>query len=240
MIRPAFTGFLGPMGRMDFDLHYNVKLKYKQMPNKLTLKQRINAGFILAMAFLLVFASNRLNRRNFANVEQNVSSVFEDRVVVQEYIYRLNNIFHRKELSLVKSVENLGVSNANDDIEKLISDFANTKLTREESMHFNHLRENYSKLAALENNMVNQGPIEEEMKIKMGYLLNDIGSNLDRLSEVQLSEGRQMTQVSKKSLGMNQMLSNLEVAFLVVIGLLFLLLVVNREIPGLNSVEKNI
>ncbi|WP_149277341.1 hypothetical protein [Pareuzebyella sediminis] len=210
------------------------------MNNKMTLKQRINAGFILAMAFLLVFASNRLNRRNFANLEQNVSSVFEDRVVVQEYIYRLNNIFHRKELSLAKSDENRGVPAADEDIENLLSDFASTKLTRDESRYLNLLKANYAKLVVLETKKTpNQGPVEEDIKLRMANLLGDISANLDRLSEVQLSEGKLMIQMSKKSLSMNQMLSRLEIAFLVIIGLLFLLLIVNREIPGLNAVEKN-
>ena len=67
------------------------------------IKQRINSGFILAAAFLLVLASNRLNNRNFSTVEQGVDSVFEDRLVVQEYIYTLNNYFHEKELFLANN-----------------------------------------------------------------------------------------------------------------------------------------
>ena len=68
------------------------------MPKRRTIKQRIHTGFVLAAAFLLVLASNRLNNRNFSTVEHGVDSVFEDRLVVQEYIYTLNNLFHKKEL----------------------------------------------------------------------------------------------------------------------------------------------
>ena len=55
------------------------------MYKKLTLKQRLNTGFILAIAFLLVLTSNELNRRNFSTADHIVNSVFEDRVVALEY-----------------------------------------------------------------------------------------------------------------------------------------------------------
>jgi len=66
-----------------------------------------------------------------------------------------------------------------------------------------------------------------------------INNNLDELSEVQLYEGRQLTQRSQRSLGMNQLLSTLEIVFLVIIGILFLLIVFHREKPIMKTVEED-
>lgn len=202
------------------------------MSKKLTLKQRIHAGFILAIAFLLVLASNRLNRRNFSTVEHTVNSVFEDRVVAQDYIYRLNNLFHQKEISLEVSESKGPQSTTNDDIALLLENFATTKLTRDESAHFEHLKENYMELQTLEKAFfVDQEPKAAESTLEMEALLKKINDNLNRLSEVQLSESLQLTQLSQKSLKMNQLLSMLEVVFLIVIGILFLLIIFHREKP---------
>ncbi len=200
------------------------------MLKKLSLKQRVHAGFILAIAFLLVLASNRLNRRNFSTVEHTVNSVFEDRVVVQEYIYRLNNLFHGKEMDLAQTAQAEIDLPANKNILQLLSDFEKTELTREESVHLDFLKENYFELQALEKGLV-VGPEahEEESKKEMAALLKEIGVHLDRLSEVQLSESRQMTFLSKKLLNMNLLLSRLEIAFLIVIGVLFLIIIFHRE-----------
>ena len=65
----------------------------------------------------------------------------------------------------------------------------------------------------------------------MVSVLNKISDNLDELSKVQLMEGEQLTQRSKRSLGMNQLLSSLEIVFLIIIGLLFLIIVFKPEKP---------
>jgi hypothetical protein len=200
------------------------------MLKKLSLKQRVHAGFILAIAFLLVLASNRLNRRNFSTVEHTVNSVFEDRVVAQEYIYRLNNLFHGKEMDLVQTAPTEIDLPANERILQLLSDFEKTELTREESVHFDFLKENYTELQTLETDIV-VGPEAhlKESKQEMAALLKEIGVHLDRLSEVQLTESRQLTFHSKKLLNMNLLLSRLEIAFLIVIGVLFLIIIFHRE-----------
>mgnify|MGYP000262379828 CR=1 FL=1 len=64
---------------------------------KLTTSQRIQIGLVLAMAFLLVLGSNRLDQRHFSTIQTTVNSVYKDRVVVQDFIYQLTNIFHKKE-----------------------------------------------------------------------------------------------------------------------------------------------
>ena len=200
------------------------------MLKKLSLKQRVHAGFILAIAFLLVLASNRLNRRNFSTVEHTVNSVFEDRVVVQEYIYRLNNLFHGKEMDLAQKAPTEIDLPANKSILQLLSDFEKTELTREESVQLGFLKENYMELRTLEKEIV-VGPEanQKESKKEMAALLKEIGVHLDRLSEVQLTESRQLTLLSKKLLNMNLLLSRLEIGFLIVIGVLFLIIIFHRE-----------
>ncbi len=211
------------------------------MPKKLTLKQRIHAGFILAIAFLLVLASNRLNRRNFSTVEHTVNSVFEDRVVAQDYIYRLNNLFHQKEMSLEVSERKDSQLTANDNIGLLLENFAATKLTQDESVHFMLLKENYSELQKLEKVFfVNQELKAAEPIKEMEVLLKKINDNLNRLSEVQLSESLQLTLLSQKSLKMNQLLSMLEVVFLIIIGILFLLIIFHKEKPNTALVKENV
>ena len=203
------------------------------MPRR-TIKQRINAGLVLAAAFLLVLASNRLNNRNFSTVEHGVDSVFEDRLVVQEYIYTLNNLFHKKELYLANNTTDNKAIPKYPEIKNILADFEKTALTKEESLFLTSLKDNYAELKILESNHENNNASEEEIV----STLNRISRNLDELAEVQLSEGRQLTQRSKRSLGMNQLLSTLEIVFLIIIGILFLVIVFHRDKPNMQLVEE--
>ncbi|WP_318310942.1 MCP four helix bundle domain-containing protein [Flagellimonas crocea] len=204
------------------------------MPKKRTIKQRIHAGFVLAAAFLLVLASNRLNNRNFSTVEHGVDSVFEDRLVVQEYIYRLNNLFHKKALFLANHTVNEGKIPQYPEITTILADFERTDLTREESLYLTSLKENYAELKKLEDDEISNEAVKQEIV----SVLNRISGNLDELAEVQLSEGRQLTQQSKRSLGMNQMLSRIEIVFLIIIGILFLIIVFHKDKSNMELVEE--
>jgi len=203
------------------------------MPKRRTIKQRIHTGFVLAAAFLLVLASNRLNNRNFSTVEHGVDSVFEDRLVVQEYIYTLNNLFHKKELYLSSNTRNHKAIPQYPEINNILADFEKTDLTREESLFLTSLKENYAELKTLEANYTNDGTSKE----KIVSVLGSISGNLDELAEVQLSEGRLLTQRSKRSLGMNQLLSTIEIVFLIIIGILFIVIVFHRDKSNMELVE---
>lgn len=197
-------------------------------------KQRINSGLVLAAAFLLVLASNRLNQRNFSTVEQSVDSVYKDRLVVQEYIYTLNNLFHKKELFLIQNDLDIEGTPQFPLVEDILADFSKTVLTTEEAMHLANLKDNYSELKELE--------LKQNTKGEMVTVLSKISDNLDELSKVQLMEGEQLTQRSKRSLGMNQLLSSLEIVFLIIIGLLFLIIVFKpekQEKPEMKLVEED-
>ena len=210
------------------------------MYKKLTLKQRLNSGFILVLAFLLVLTSNELNRRNFSTLDHAVNSVYEDRVVALEYIYRLNNLFHQKELELTSTDGGIYHDDKGNSITELLENFSKTKLTPNESVYFELLKENYAELQSLENRLsttpasLEMGPTKE-----LNVLFAKIGDNLDILSKEQLSEGRQLTHLSNRALNMNLLFSKLEVAFLIVIGLLIVLIIFHRDKPFMRMIGKD-
>lgn len=191
------------------------------MPNKMTIKQRINVGFILAIAFFLVLASNRLNRRSYNILEQTVSSVYEDRLVAQEYIYQLNNLFHDKEIQLSKVGIQQKKEAITENINQIFNDFADTELTSKELVYFTELRNNFTQLQQLEGQVGN----DSNSMLELNKVLEDINANLDELAEVQLTEAQQLTHRSQKSLKVSKLLSSLEIGFLTVIGILFLFIV---------------
>ena len=73
------------------------------MSAKLTLKQRILVGFVLALAFFLVLGSNLVDRRHFSTIQKTIESIHDDRVVVQDYIYQLRNFLHDTEVEVLET-----------------------------------------------------------------------------------------------------------------------------------------
>ncbi|MEZ4970218.1 MAG: hypothetical protein R2814_11310 [Flavobacteriaceae bacterium] len=193
------------------------------MYRKLTGKQRFNSGLVLIVAFLLVFTFKELSRRNLTTVHNSVNSMFEDRVLALGYIYRLNNLFHLKELELASGKVN--VHHDEDGIKELLAHFSRTKLTSKESAYFELLKENYTELLSLKDN----GAMGTQPTKELDALFGKIHDNLDKLSKEQLSEGRELTHLSNRTLNMNQLLSVLEIALLIVVGLLILFLNFPRE-----------
>lgn len=189
---------------------------------KMNWRERIHTGFILAIAFFLVLASNRLNRRNFDTVEHTVNTVFKDRVVAQEYIYKLNNLFHGMELQLASGDEAAPLEGIHSDVKVLLDDYATTVLTVEEAQQFQALRQEHAQLEQL---MGTDGAATAKGKAQ---LLQSIGDHLDKMARIQLFESRNLTQLSNKSLQMNQLISNLEIAFLIILGVLFLFVMLHR------------
>lgn len=193
------------------------------MFTRLTFLQRIQVGLVFAVAFLLVLGSNRLDKRHFATVQTTVNSVYEDRVVVQDLIYRLNNIFHAKEMRFLLEDNFNAVKSENEQIKKLLLAFGNTELTTKEYNALNELNLLFEELRTLENKVIAANDnLQDSTRVIAGKTLAEMGRKLDTLAEIQLVQSGQLTQLSNKSLGVNMLLSNLEVGFLMLLGIVML------------------
>ncbi|MBD0852212.1 MCP four helix bundle domain-containing protein [Maribacter arenosus] len=196
------------------------------MFTKFSVAQRIQIGLIMTIAFLLVLGSNRLDSRHFSTIQTTVNSVYKDRVVVQDYIYQLSTIFHNKKLKLIKNYNDNTITSENEKAQLLLIDFGITKLTQKESSLLNELNRQFSKLQELEDKIVQpSNEIEADLGIVALKTLDEMQRNLDALAKIQLSESEQLTELSNKSLGMNILLSKLEVAFMIIIGVAILFLI---------------
>lgn len=179
----------------------------------MSLYNRINIGLALSIVFLLVFATNRLDKRHFETVQNTVISLHTDRVIAQDLIYKMNLIIYNKQLSLLgESSENVN-PNLNKDFNLLIEKFSDTKLTKKESQIFEKLKVDFNKLTDLEAKM-----LENNEKILTN--INIIKSDLIKLSEIQIKESKSLTSIAQKSLDTNNLMSKLEIGFLVLIGLI--------------------
>jgi len=193
------------------------------MGTKLSLKQRILVGFVLAMAFLLVIGANLMDRRQFSTIQKSIASIHDDRVIVQDYIYQLRNLLHAQELKVLNrgSIEKNDVS---DRAVLLLEDFEKTELTWEEANFLKRLREQFSKLESYQ--LANMSNIDqEESKSTVLNHMYKTKETLDALEVIQIEESGHLTQLSEKTLTVNIMLSNLEIGFMIIIGVSILILV---------------
>lgn len=180
-------------------------------------------GLVLVTAFLLVLGSNLLDRKYFSTIQESVKSIYNDRVVVQDYIYQLQDMAHEIEVALLKG-EQLHDNERSEKIKALLIDFSRTKLTRDEARLLGQLDRQFSGLEARGTTIA----LEETHQLTQAQVLSklaQIKQTLDGLEEIQLEQSDTLTQLSEKTLGVNRMLSNLEVVFLVIIGTSILVLV---------------
>lgn len=182
------------------------------MSKKINFANRVNIGFSLAIVFLLVFATNRVDKKHFETVQNALTSLHNDRVIAQEYVYKMSGIVHQKRLILVDSTSTNNKLELNKEFETLIDAFATTKLTPNESKTFKSLREDFEKLKSAEQKNVKNN---SERK-----LLNTLESDLNNLSLIQSSESKNLISLAQKSLDSNTLMSNLEIGFLIIIGII--------------------
>jgi hypothetical protein len=209
------------------------------MKTKFSIKQRILVGLVLATAFLLVLGSNLLDRKYFSTIQASVKSIYDDRIVVQDYIYQLQDMAHEMEVALLKG-EYVQGNERSEKIKALLADFSRTKLTRDEARLLERLDRQFSDLepSGTTNASKEGKPLAEAKVLPQLPQLAQIRQTLDGLEEIQLEQSDMLTQLSEKTLGVNRMLSNLEVVFLVIIGISILVLAF-YPVKVLNPVHWN-
>lgn len=182
--------------------------------------QRFNISLALLVVFALILGTNLLDKNHFNTAQTALASIYEDRLVAQNYIFQITTIIHEKELRL-NDPSNLSRKKKDyQKLEELIEAFSNTELTAEENRQFISLQNHLKELKKMDRDSI--------VPNQKGQIFHKLKNDLNQLSETQINEGRNNTQLAQKSLNTNLLLSNLEIGFLIVIGMLLLFVIFYR------------
>jgi hypothetical protein len=144
----------------------------------------------------------------------------------------MNTIIYEKQLLILD--ESANYIDFNNDFHILLENFSNTKLTTKEAKIFDRLKTDFNELIITEKKAI-EGSIEKEVLIAS---LNTIKIDLVRLSEIQISESKHLTSLAQKSLDTTNLMSNLEIGFIILIGLLLQFTIFYRVKKSKNKVNE--
>lgn len=215
------------------------------------LGQRMKIAASLTIIIVMVLMINVLNKRHFNELQESLSSVYKDRLMVEVYIYKITAYLNEKNNFLFeedkRDLSQLLVKNKsiNDSIAVLVKDFGLTHLTVDESDIFDQLKSNLEQLYILEDSIF-QNPghsvTSNSFALKTREKLDELSNNLHLLSDIQKNEGQKLIEESNRIILNSKFALQLELVILIVIGLIVQALVfatkstrpkINQN-PGLN------
>jgi hypothetical protein len=187
------------------------------------IQQKAQVAFLLAIILMGILVKNVMERNNVSDLGDSFSSVYEDRLLVESYIYEISDHLHQKKL-IFDNCEGTAlayrnqIEKNNKDIAILIQEYEKTKFTEEESMFFQSFKNSIRKITFLETQYLtfesgkNNSKLDDQFKIA--------SSDLQHLSNIQIAEGKLLSDQSKKIVAGTTILTQFELGMIVIIGLI--------------------
>ncbi|HET8860257.1 MCP four helix bundle domain-containing protein [Marivirga sp.] len=191
-------------------------------------QQKLKLASAIAIILVIVLINNRWENNNINELGETFGSVYKDRLVVENYIFKLASATHEKKYLLtqykVKQSSEIKseIASINTEIDFLLKDYQTTFLTVGEQEVFKNLLRNNDQLRAIEEN-----PEFEIAHLNTLYDKNII--MLNKLSKIQMKEGEALYKNSRSIVTSNASLSYLELGLLIILGLITQALIFNSK-----------
>lgn len=205
-----------------------------------TRRKKITALVIISLLLLLFYGKNLTDRQAFKNISNTFTEVYNDRLVVEGYIFRISeNLFRIQKLvdhcninyDYSKVIEEIAEHEKN--IAEIVSDFEKTNLTGQEAEFLSDFRaiiendlhiKNYGLLYSDSSGINNSQVMLYDQKISIAQ------KDLDNLSKIQLEEGEKLINKANIIINRSQIWSQFEVALLIILALaLYFILFRNKK-----------
>lgn len=188
------------------------------------------AVLLLAVILLEIFSSN-IYTDNINQMNNSFSELYSDRLVVQDYIYKLAEILHKRQYALIEQNNNdTGRSKLliddKEQISLLLSNYQKTQLTTGEGLLFNDFKKNVSAMMLIEQKFIESNSYSlKSLSERQNSLLTLSLDQLDKLSEIQLSRGKNLNETSAKTASFSNLLNQFDMAIVIIIGIVIQALV---------------
>lgn len=191
-------------------------------------QQKLKLASALAIILFIVLVNNRLQNNNLTELGETFGSVYKDRLLVENYIFKMANATHEKKF-LLTQIDNQKtqtikkeINFINQEMDSIISDYQKTYLTINENAIFKDYLKNNAQLREMEQNPVIQIS-------QLNELYNKNVEMLTELSKIQMIEGEALYNNSQSIVTSNASISYLELGLLIILGLITQALIFNSK-----------
>jgi hypothetical protein len=199
------------------------------MQNTAFRKRKITALVIIGLLMLLMYGTNLTERQAFKNISSTFTEVYNDRLVVEGYIFRISENLFRIQKLVDHCDNNFDYSTVIDEIAEheksileIVNNFEKTNLTPNEEQYLTDFKsiivndlqiKNYSLLYS-DDSGVNLSQVQlYDKKISKAQ------QDLDNLSKIQLVEGEKLINKANVIINRSQIWSQFEVALLIILAI---------------------
>lgn len=195
------------------------------------INQKIKTALALLTVLLLVLATNLLDKQHFSELQKSFTSIYEDRLVAENYLFNLSKQMQLKKQLLNNHESFQSQSNhiINDSIDIIIKKYEATKLTTEEAEYFFSLKNQLQELKMMEKTLAISANQQDQHVNNIVQKIQFIWSDLEALSQIQLTEGKRIIENSQQIISFSNLTSRLEIVILIVIGLIIQALVFSSK-----------
>jgi hypothetical protein len=186
-----------------------------------SIEQKRKAALLLVVVLIIVGAKNIIDKSNMSRMGASFSAVYEDRLLVESYIFHLSEGLHAQKTNLEQLVAGdpaaaPAMQQQDAQIDRLIGEYESTKFTKAETGIFNAFKQNMEALKRTEALYIQSPgrPLQDQLNAQY----NKAAAQLLELSAIQLSEGHALKEQSKKIVASSTLLTYLELAILIAIG----------------------
>ncbi len=184
----------------------------------------------ILLVFAIVLTTNLIDKDNFNRLRYSVNTIYEDRIVANDLIFDMVLLLHEKEIAIERA-DSVFWEEKNDeinqDINRLIERYGQTKLTYQEEIAFTRLKRDLQKLTDMEESYLDSG-LGTDVKVDMLYVIGDIKQHLSDLSKVQLEEGKKQLLLSNETMEDIDFFTQAETIFLIVLAVLVQIIIMYK------------
>ena len=192
----------------------------------MTFSSKLKWSLGILMVFILIIATNLIDKNNFTRVKDSVVSIYQDRLVAKDLIFKISNSIREKEVALAVSdsifflERNKVIMN---DIHDYILQFEQTKLTVKEGNILEDFKKNLASLSNSEDNFSNS---QTEDKATLFKNISKVQKNLYDLAKIQLSEGKRQVSISEKAISSVELFTQIEIYILILLAIIILFIII--------------
>ncbi len=183
-------------------------------------KRKISGFLIIGVLVVLLYGKNLLERQSFRTVSSTLSDVYEDRLLVESYIFQISE----KLFTIQKLVDHctinfdyskavLEISKEEQEILKLVSAFEATKLTEQEATLLTDFKRIIEKDLSIKSYQLlyndSSGVNEAQVKV-YDQKIARAQQDLEKLSAIQLEEGGKLVSKAKTLINRSQIWAQFE------------------------------